>query len=175
MPSQRVRSPVEHLQSFDRSCIRDLREAGWTYPQVAAHIGHNVSVVCSFFQQWCVEHSHTRRSGSGRQSITDARQDLRIVRAALAARSASREEISAHVMSPRTIVNRLPAAGLRSRVTLAWVPLTQSHRQAQLLWCREKVDWRVEWRSVVFSDESRFCMRVMDVNVYGVYLVSVIF
>ena len=90
----------------------------------------------------------------------------------MAARSASREEISAHVshaMPPRTIVNRLLAAGLRSRVTLARLPLTQSHRQAQLLWCREKVDWRVEWRSVVFCDESRFCMRVMDVNVYGVY------
>ena len=34
---------------------------------------------------------------------------------------------------------------------------TPRHRQAQLLWCRERVEWRVEWRSVVFSDESRFC------------------
>ena len=28
-----------------------------------------------------------------------------------------------------------------------------------LLWCRESVNWRVEWNSVVFSDESRFSER----------------
>ena len=30
------------------------------------------------------------------------------------------------------------------------------------LWCRERVDWRMEWRSVVFSDESRFCLYASD-------------
>ena len=41
---------------------------------------------------------------------------------------------------------------------------------------REIVDCRVEWQSVVFSGENRFChMRVMDVHVYDVDLVSVIF
>ena len=59
---------------------------------------------------------------------------------------------------PRTIGNCLLAAGLRSRVPLARLPLTPGHHQAQLLWRRERVDWRVEWRSVVFSDESRFCL-----------------
>ena len=36
-----------------------------------------------------------------------------------------------------------------------------------LFWCCERVDWGVKWHSVVFSDESRFClyMRVMDVHV----------
>ena len=46
----------------------------------------------------------------------------------------------------------------------------------RILWCRERVDRRVKWRSVVFSDESRFCLYAsMDVHVHGVNLVSIIF
>ena len=79
-------------------------------------------------------------------------------------------------MSPRIIRNRLLAAGLRSCLPLPRLPLTPRHREERLLWCRERVNWRVEWRSVVFSDESRVvCMRVMDVYMYGLDLVSVIF
>ena len=34
------------------------------------------------------------------------------------------------------------------------IPLIPRHCQARLLWCHERVDWRVEWCSVVFNDES---------------------
>ena len=101
------------------------------------------------------------RPGSGRSLSKDACQDQRIVRAAEAAQTATREEIWEYVtltVSPRTIRNYLLAAKLRSYVPLARLPLTPRHGQAQLLWCRERVDWRVERRSVVFSDESRFCL-----------------
>ena len=79
--------------------------------------------------------------------------------------------------APMTILNRLLASGLGSRMPLARLPLHHKYRQARLLWCRERVDWRVEWRSVVFNDESRLavCMRVMDIHVYGVDPMSVIF
>ena len=84
-----------------------------------------IGVVCCF-QQWYVEYSHTRRPGSGRPRSTDARQDRRIVGAAVAARTHSMEEIQARVapdVSPRTIGNRLFAAGLRSRVALVRLQL----------------------------------------------------
>ena len=71
----------------------------------------------------------------------------------------------AHVapaFTPRTIGNRLLVAGLRSRVPLTSLILTPRHRQARILWGRERVNWRVEWRSVVFSDESRFCLYASD-------------
>ena len=54
------------------------------------------------------------------------------------------------------------AAGLRSHVPLTRLPLTSQHCQAQLLWCRERHDWKVKWCSVVFSDESRLCLYVSD-------------
>ena len=90
--------------------------------------------------------------------------DRRIVRAAV---NASRKNIRAHVapgLSPRTTGNRLLAAGVRSRVSLARLPLTPQHYLARLLWCRERVNWRVEWRFVIFSDESRFCLYASDLS-----------
>ena len=118
-------------------------------------------VLCFYFQQWSMEHFHTRRPGSGRPYSTDTRRDWCIVWAAVAARTASREEIWTHVtspVSPSTIVNSLIAAGFRSHVSLARLPLTPWHRQALLLWCCERGNQSVKWCSVVFIDESRFCL-----------------
>ena len=155
-------APVVTIWPFEWGHIVDLHEAGWTYWQIAAHVGHNLSLVCRCFQQWSVEHSHTYGPGSGWLHSKDAHQDQCIVRAVLAPWTASREEICAHVapaVSPRTTVNGLLAAGLRSCVPMARLP---QHCQARLLWCCERVDWRVEWHFVVFSDENRFCLYAND-------------
>ena len=43
------------------------------------------------------------------------------------------------------------------------LPLTSRQRQARLLWCLESVEGRVEWSSIVFSDdESRFRLYASD-------------
>ena len=124
IPRGRVRTPVGKLQSFERSRIVSLRVEGWTYKRIAAQV-NIVSVVCLCFQQWSMENSHTNRLGSGWLFSTDARQDGRIVRAAVAARTASMEEIPAHVasvVSPRTIGKHLFAAELRPRGPLPRLP-----------------------------------------------------
>ena len=80
-------------------------------------------------------------------------------RAAVAVRTASREEIREYVVpdvSPWTIGNCMLAVGLRSRVPLARLPFKPRYRQARLFLCRERIGCKVEWRSVVFSIESRF-------------------
>lgn len=41
--------------------------------------------------------------------------------------------------------------------------MTALHRQARLRWCRQHVHWNLNmWRNVMFSDESRFCLRQLD-------------
>ena len=54
------------------------------------------------------------------------------------------------------------AARPRSCVPLVRVPTIPRHCQARLLWCHERVHWRVEWHFVVISDESRFCLYAND-------------
>ena len=71
-------------------------------------------------------------------------------------------ETVAPIVSARNTGNHLLTAGLRSRVPLTRLPLIPQNHQAQLFWCRKIFDWRVEWRSVVFSDEGRLCLYAND-------------
>ena len=66
-------------------------------------------------------------------------------------------------VSVHTIRNRLHAAGLKSRVPAKKPCLSQRHRAALLQFARNHVRWnRQQWRTVTFSDESRFCLRYID-------------
>ena len=56
---------VVAIRPFQRGRLVGLQEAEWMYRRISAHVGHNVSVVCSCFQQWSLELSHTLRPGSG--------------------------------------------------------------------------------------------------------------
>ncbi|RZC39201.1 hypothetical protein BDFB_002779 [Asbolus verrucosus] len=40
--------------------------------------------------------------------------------------------------------------------------LTALHRQQHLDWCRERLQWNLQRRQVVFGDKSRFCLEMLD-------------
>ncbi|GBL79540.1 hypothetical protein AVEN_18124-1 [Araneus ventricosus] len=40
--------------------------------------------------------------------------------------------------------------------------MTPNHCRLRREWCQSRAHWRTEWRSVVFSDESRFCLGASD-------------
>ncbi|GFX05321.1 transposable element Tc1 transposase [Trichonephila clavipes] len=46
--------------------------------------------------------------------------------------------------------------GLRARIPLYRIPLTQNHRRLRLHWANVHRSWRADWQQVVFSDKSRF-------------------
>ncbi|GBM97398.1 hypothetical protein AVEN_822-1 [Araneus ventricosus] len=84
---------------------------------------------------------------------------------AVAHRTASAAEIRAAVgttVTQRTVTNRLLQGQLRARLSVACIPLTPNHCRLRREWCQARAHWRTEWRSVVFSDESRFCLGASD-------------
>ncbi|GBM44494.1 hypothetical protein AVEN_15019-1 [Araneus ventricosus] len=84
---------------------------------------------------------------------------------AVAYRTASSAEIRAAVgttVTQRTVTNRLLQGQLRARRPVACISLTRNHCRLRREWCQGRAHWRTEWRSVVFSDESRFCLCASD-------------
>ncbi|GBM88055.1 hypothetical protein AVEN_215123-1 [Araneus ventricosus] len=80
---------------------------------------------------------------------------------AVAHSTVSPAEIRAAVgttVTQRTVKNRLLQGQLRARRPLACIPLTPNHCRLRREWCQARAHWRTEWRSVVFSDESRSCL-----------------
>ncbi|GFU87232.1 transposable element Tc1 transposase [Trichonephila clavipes] len=55
-----------------------------------------------------------------------------------------------------SIRRRLLQRGLRERIPLYRIPLTQNHRRLRLHWANVHRSWRADWQQVVFSDKSRF-------------------
>ena len=139
MPRRRVRNQYNQLSDFKRGGIIDLCETGLSTREISARVGRDARTVGRCCQQWLQEGTHTRRAGSGSSRITSEREDRRIRRMALANRYIISSQISSvinsdftHRISNSTITRRLMEAGLRSRVPLRRLPLTQHHRQQRL-------------------------------------------
>lgn len=165
MPGRRRRPPFVQLSQFERGRIIGMMEMGASYREISRRTGRSLRTIQRVCTQWTQEGTSTRRPGSGQPRATSEREDRRIVRTAVADRRASAPQIRAAVncrVSPRTVVNRLLAAGYHSRAPMQCVPLTPMHRRQRLLWCTERRQWRAEWNAVVFSDESRFCLQHND-------------
>lgn len=168
MPLRRRRSHYQQLTEFERGRVVGLREGGFSFRDIAERLGRNVSTVHECWQQWSREGTASRRPGSGRPRGTTEREDRRVRRMAVANRTASAAEIRAAVgttVTQRTVTNRLLQGQLRARRPVACIPLTPNHCRLRREWCQARAHWRTEWRSVVFSDESRFCLGRSDSRV----------
>ncbi|GBM25073.1 hypothetical protein AVEN_96654-1 [Araneus ventricosus] len=138
-----------------------LREGGFSFRVIAERLGRNVSTVHDIWQQYSREGTASRRPGSVRSSGTTEREYRRVRRMAVAHRIASAAEIRAAVgttVTQRTVTNQLLQGELRARRPVACIPLTPNYCRLRRQWCQTRTHWRTEWRSVVFSDESRFCL-----------------
>lgn len=110
---------------------------------------------------------------SGRPRVTSRAEDRHITNVVLRNRFINAPEMTRRIrrqrgaggrpVSVQTVRNRLHVAGLKSRVPAKKPWLSQRHRAARLQFARNHVRWnRQRWRTVLFSDESRFCLRHID-------------
>ncbi|GFW79231.1 uncharacterized protein TNCV_2476381 [Trichonephila clavipes] len=92
-------------------------------------------------------------------------KDHRIRCIAVVRHTASAAEFRAAVgttVTQRTIRNRLLHGQNRAWNPVACIPLIPSHYHLRRLWCHARTHFRIERRSVMFSDESRFCLDASD-------------
>ncbi|GBM96407.1 hypothetical protein AVEN_24713-1 [Araneus ventricosus] len=165
MPLRRRRSHYHQLTEFERGRVVGLREAGFSFLDIAETHGRNVFTVHDCWQQWSREGTASRRPSSGWPRGNTKREDRRVRRMAVAHRTASTVEIRAAVgplVTQRTVTNRLLQGQLRARCPVACILLTPNHGCLRREWCQARAHWRTEWRSVVFPDKSRFCLGASD-------------
>ncbi|GFX38516.1 transposable element Tc1 transposase [Trichonephila clavipes] len=109
-----------------------LQESGFSFDDIANRLDQNVSTVPDYWEQWSRDDTASRRPGFEQSRGTTERKDRRIRRTAVAHRISSATEIR-----------------VGTKVT-------------QRTWCQARAHWRTEWRSVVFSDESKLCLSTSD-------------
>lgn len=167
MPPQRQRRRLT-AEELGR-CIGML-ENGARQRHVAEVMGVSQSVVCRAWNRHQTHGSASHRHGGGRVRSTTQQDDRFLLISArrhrfVTATTLRNDLRNATVVniSKQTIRNRLREAGLRSRRACIRIPLTQRHRRDRLDWARGHVNWTVnDWASVLFTDESRFCVDFTD-------------
>jgi transposase len=152
------------------SQIVALNNDGRNVRYIAQHLNIARSTVQDTLSRFSGTNEFTRRPGSGRRRSTNARDDrflhLSVLRDRglpaniFAGRLAAARGVT---ISEQTLRRRLREGGLSSRSPAIGPRLTAAHQRARLEFALQYVDWGVnEWRSLLFTDESRFSPRSPD-------------
>ena len=161
---------MPRLTISDRWRAVGMFESGVTQEEIAETFRCSQPCISGLIARYLETGTVEDRPRSGRPRVTTPNQDRYIVLQHLrdrfrpatrtAAQTIGRDNRPIH---PDTVRNRLHADGLHSRRPCRTQTLTAEHRQNRLEWCRHYRRWtRQQWSTVVFSDESRFCLNTND-------------
>ena len=162
-------SEMPRLSETDRHLCLALNQAGFTSRQIATRLNCNQSTVIRLVQRNQHTGSVADRPRPGQPRVTTPADDRHIVLAHLRNRFLPASETARALrerrgpVAPNTVRNRLSAAGLQARRPYVGPPLTAQRRLRRLQWARahHRIT-RLQWNSVLFTDESRFSMSVAD-------------
>ena len=152
------------------AAIVALLQDGRSEQYVAQQNNVSNSTAHRIFRRFLETGAYTRRPGTGPRRSTSAVDDRFISLQSLRNRHTTAVQIRnrlQHVrqinISERTVRRRLGEANLTSRIPATGPELLGRHRIARLQFARNHEYWgENEWGRVLFTDESRFCVRSPD-------------
>ena len=169
----RQNRPAIRLSDEDRARAIGTLEAGINPQDVADQFNVHRTTIVRLRQRYQETGTVSDRPKPGRPRATTRGED-RYIRVTVARRrfvdGPSLERMVRHLRGPgarplsiQTIRNRVRESGFNSRVPAKKTRLSPRHIAARLRFCRDHVRWnRQQWSRVLFSDESRFCLRTVD-------------
>ena len=163
-------SAMPKLSATDRGRLVGMLEAGMSIAQVARFFQCSHRTVRLWQRRFANTGSLNDLPRSGRPRVTTREDDRYIVLSHLRNRflpasrtAATTRGLHGRMVNRMTIVRRLKERELRARRPFVGPILTPRHRRNRLRWARQRSRWTFRnWGSVLFSDESRFCVSVAD-------------
>ena len=147
-----------------------MLESGLRQVDVATHFGVTRLTISNLHRRYRLQGSADDLPRSGRPRVTSAAQDRYIRTSHLRQRFLPATVTAARTrgrtnnrISAQTVRNRLAEHGIRARRPYRGPVLSQRHRHARQTWARQHIRWNQnQWRNILFSDESRFCLSFAD-------------
>ena len=170
MCTQLVTAAMPRLSPAERERVIGRLQAGDRPGVVANAFRVHLSTVYRLQARFQATGSTRDRPRPGQPRVTTARQDRHIRRVHRRDRFLTAAETARNLLGTRqrpvsadTVRRRLAAANLRNRRPARRPVLTPRHRMARLQWAQGRIRWRhQQWRQVLFTDESRFCVDSPD-------------
>ena len=153
-----------------RERVIGMLEAGASTEKLSVQVGSSVQAVRSLRRQFVQTGSTEDLPRRGRPRVTTPAQDRYILNQHLRNRfltvtATASVTPSTHNsrISAQTVRNRLAENNLRARRPYVGTILTDRHCRDRLQWADRHINWkRQDWRTVLFSDESRFALSNSD-------------
>lgn len=153
------------LTDFERGMLVGARRMGHSIADIVSEFNiprSTVSRVCREYGISGITSHHGQRSG--RPPALNDRDRRRLCRIVNVNRHATLRQITAGInvgrtrdVSDRTVRRNLSSLGYGSRRPTRVPLLTARHRLQRLSWAREHIGWSLDqWKTVAWSDESRF-------------------
>ena len=159
----------KELSDFERGRIIGQWECGKKTREIADALGLTQSQVTRAISAFRDKQQVTVQPRSGRpRSMSDRNirylaQEVRKITADELVQQMD-EQLNISV-SQRTIRSYLYEAGFHSRVGKRKPFISEQNRKKRLQWCKERRTWDNEWKTVIWSDESRFTLYQNDAHV----------
>ncbi|KFM62353.1 hypothetical protein X975_12310, partial [Stegodyphus mimosarum] len=152
MLGRHQRRHFQQIDDFTRGMVIGLRRAGWSLRQIAVDTHMNVSTV---HQLW---HMVVTRKCGKKEGCRCSQRDVSTRGSTLPPKSCG--DPASHLYSDSAACARYPGCSRvdENHFPSRRLPLTPQHRRQRLEWYQTGAMWMTEWRNVVFSDESRFCL-----------------
>jgi transposase len=162
--------PTMVLSAEDCAKAVALVEDGRSQRYVARMLNVSLSTIQRVLERFQATGRNTRRAGSGRKRKTAAIDDRFLVVSTLRNRQLTSvmtqnrlREVRGVNVSKWTVRRRLQESGLKACRPATGPKLLPRHRVARLQFAREHLHWNLaQWSSVLFTDESRFCLNSPD-------------
>ncbi|CAI9729313.1 transposable element Tcb1 transposase [Octopus vulgaris] len=133
---------------------------------IARRLGVARRTIQCLFKKYEETGSAADKKGRGRKRLTTQREDRMLIRKSLYNRRATSRQLAEEMqkmtgkqLSTTTVKIRLLEAGLKSCRAARKPLLTAQNWKRRLLWAHAHKTWTVQqWRTVMFTDESRFSL-----------------
>lgn len=145
-----------------------MLDAGSSYRLVARHFRRSPNTIRSLFLKWRATRSVAHASAHLNRRHTTARADRRLIRtvranptmpATLLRLVWGERNRRGNILSAQTLRRRIKETALRCRRMRQKQRLSPAHVALRERWAMQRVHWRQQqWRRVIFTDESRFCL-----------------
>lgn len=164
----------KQLTESDKCKILTLHKEKFSTRDIARIVKYSQSAVVKFLKKYAQTGQISRKKGTGPQRKTTIREDQVIKRISLKNRFKTAVHIKSEIenyneikISVETVRRRLRENNLKGRKPAKKPFLNKKMKLARLQWAKKHENWdKNDWRNVIYSDESKFCLFGSDGMTY---------